>query len=186
MKGKLLFVAGGVVGYVLGARAGRKRYEQIKKAANRVWESPSVQKQMDKVEEFASQKLGEVPEIIGTAAKKAVSGVVDRMTSGDKAGNSGKSGAEAGGDAAPAGAAASSSRKRAGSTGTGSGLDVPTDAGESAAADVASEKSEKSEKAEKAEKTVDEARAKAAKPPRSAVKAAKPAKAAKTGKDESL
>ena len=35
MKKLMLLVAGGV-GYVLGARAGRERYDQIKKAATRV------------------------------------------------------------------------------------------------------------------------------------------------------
>ena len=42
MKKLMLLVAGGV-GYVLGARAGRERYEQIKKAATRVKEDPRVQ-----------------------------------------------------------------------------------------------------------------------------------------------
>lgn len=36
MKGKILFIAGLGVGYVLGTRAGRERYEQIKAAAARV------------------------------------------------------------------------------------------------------------------------------------------------------
>lgn len=97
MKGKLLFVAGGVIGYVLGARAGRKRYEQIKQAASRVWESPAVQKQVDRVEEFASQKLGEVPELIGNVAKKAASGVVEKMTSGGRNGDDKDGGSSAGG-----------------------------------------------------------------------------------------
>jgi hypothetical protein len=43
MRGKLLFVAGLAVGYVLGTRAGRQRYEQIKLAAKNVWESEPVQ-----------------------------------------------------------------------------------------------------------------------------------------------
>ena len=43
MRGKILFVTGAAVGFVLGARAGRERYEQIKAAAVKVWESPTVQ-----------------------------------------------------------------------------------------------------------------------------------------------
>lgn len=35
MRGKILFATGIAVGYVLGTRAGRERYEQIKKAADR-------------------------------------------------------------------------------------------------------------------------------------------------------
>ena len=41
--GKAAFVLGAAVGYVLGARAGRKRYEQIKGQAARVWNSDPVQ-----------------------------------------------------------------------------------------------------------------------------------------------
>jgi hypothetical protein len=37
------FVAGLAAGFVLGARAGRERYEQIKKLARRAAESPAVQ-----------------------------------------------------------------------------------------------------------------------------------------------
>ena len=40
MKGKILFVVGLGVGYVLGTRAGRERYEQIRSAAEKVWTSP--------------------------------------------------------------------------------------------------------------------------------------------------
>ena len=40
---KLSLLAAGFVGYVLGSRAGRERYEQIKKAATRVKNDPRVQ-----------------------------------------------------------------------------------------------------------------------------------------------
>lgn len=43
MKGKIAFVLGATVGYVLGTRAGRERYEQIKRGAKAVWETPPVQ-----------------------------------------------------------------------------------------------------------------------------------------------
>ena len=42
MKKLMLLVAGGV-GYVLGTRAGRERYDQIKKMATRVKDDPRVQ-----------------------------------------------------------------------------------------------------------------------------------------------
>ncbi len=44
MKGKILFAAGLAVGYVLGTRAGRERYEQMKRAANGFWNDPRVQR----------------------------------------------------------------------------------------------------------------------------------------------
>lgn len=40
---KLSFLAGAAVGYVLGARAGRERYEQIVRVARRVAGSQTVQ-----------------------------------------------------------------------------------------------------------------------------------------------
>lgn len=49
MKGKIAFVLGATVGYVLGTRAGRERYEQIKRGAQAVWTSPPVQSGVDSV-----------------------------------------------------------------------------------------------------------------------------------------
>lgn len=43
MRNKLLFVTGIGVGYVLGTRAGRERYEQIRRTAQKVKENPTVQ-----------------------------------------------------------------------------------------------------------------------------------------------
>jgi hypothetical protein len=43
MRNKLLFVTGVGIGYVLGTRAGRERYEQIRRTAQKVKENPSVQ-----------------------------------------------------------------------------------------------------------------------------------------------
>ncbi|MGW2212815.1 YtxH domain-containing protein [Streptomyces sp. NPDC001781] len=42
MRYRLTFVAGLAVGYVLGARAGQQRYEQIKKAARGIAQNPAV------------------------------------------------------------------------------------------------------------------------------------------------
>jgi hypothetical protein len=43
MRGKMWFVTGLGVGYVLGTKAGRERFEQIAGTARKVWESPTVQ-----------------------------------------------------------------------------------------------------------------------------------------------
>jgi hypothetical protein len=72
MRGKILFVTGAAVGYVLGTRAGRKRYEQMKSAATKVWESPGVQKQVHAVEDFVAEKVGEFPETVFVTVKKFV------------------------------------------------------------------------------------------------------------------
>lgn len=57
MQGKLIFVAGAAVGYVLGSRAGHQRYEQIAAGASKFWNSRSVQKQVVKAEDAAGAVL---------------------------------------------------------------------------------------------------------------------------------
>ncbi|MCX2925549.1 YtxH domain-containing protein [Streptomyces sp. NEAU-W12] len=42
MRYRLTFVTGVVLGYVLGTRAGRERYEQLKKSAQRFAQNPAV------------------------------------------------------------------------------------------------------------------------------------------------
>ncbi|MEV8476730.1 YtxH domain-containing protein [Streptomyces sp. NPDC051173] len=42
MRYRLTFIVGAAVGYVLGARAGRERYEQLRKGARRVAQNPAV------------------------------------------------------------------------------------------------------------------------------------------------
>ena len=44
---KITLLVGGAVGYVLGARAGRERYEQIKNQAQSLWTNPKVQQKAD-------------------------------------------------------------------------------------------------------------------------------------------
>ena len=43
MRGKLMFITGLAAGFVLGSRAGREKYEEIRSSAKKVWEHPSVQ-----------------------------------------------------------------------------------------------------------------------------------------------
>ena len=43
MRGKLMFISGLAAGFVLGSRAGREKYEEIRESAKKVWESPTVQ-----------------------------------------------------------------------------------------------------------------------------------------------
>src|SRR5690554_4436626 len=88
MRGKILIVAGLAVGYVLGARAGRERYEEIKRAATKFWNDPRVQHQVENVEEFAKDKAPEVAEFISDNAKKVVSQVRSSKSSTSKKGSS--------------------------------------------------------------------------------------------------
>ena len=75
MKGKILLLVGLGVGYVLGTRAGRERYEQIKDAASKLWNDPRVQKRVDQAEDFMKDKAPDVAEFLADGAKTVVSKV---------------------------------------------------------------------------------------------------------------
>ena len=81
MKGKILLIVGLGVGYVLGARAGRERYDQISGAVGKLWNSPQVQKQVDRSMDFVNDKVDTVMDIAATGAKN----VVNRVTGGKPA-----------------------------------------------------------------------------------------------------
>ena len=49
---------GFAAGYVLGAKAGRKRYDQIVKVGSKVWNSKPVQAGVDKAQDAAGQAFG--------------------------------------------------------------------------------------------------------------------------------
>jgi hypothetical protein len=66
--GRFMFLIGLAIGYVFGTRAGRKRYEQIKSAAQNLWESEPVQWAANK----AQDALGDVAEEALTAAKRVI------------------------------------------------------------------------------------------------------------------
>ncbi|MFC9558374.1 hypothetical protein [Agromyces sp. NPDC056965] len=72
MKGKILFVVGLGVGYVLGTRAGRERYEQIRKAAEGVWNTPAVQQGVDTVKGFAADKVGDLSDSVLDGVKSFI------------------------------------------------------------------------------------------------------------------
>ncbi|MFC0712980.1 YtxH domain-containing protein [Cellulomonas biazotea] len=78
MKGKLAFVAGAGLGYLLGTRAGRGQFEKIKGWANDVWQDPRVQGYVQDVEgqatAFAKQQGVALKDKAVEAAKQAVAG----------------------------------------------------------------------------------------------------------------
>ncbi|MUN05727.1 YtxH domain-containing protein [Agromyces luteolus] len=80
MKGKILFVVGLGVGYVLGTRAGRERYEQIQKAAQGVWNQPAVQDGVQTVKDFAMARVGDVSDAVLDNAKKLVRQISEGST----------------------------------------------------------------------------------------------------------
>lgn len=84
MKGKIGLVVGLGAGYVLGTRAGRERYEQIKKQWLKVWNLEPVQEQVGKVREFAKSQAAAVPGAVWNGAVKVVRSVSGDGTPGQK------------------------------------------------------------------------------------------------------
>ncbi|MDQ0614975.1 hypothetical protein QF046_002616 [Microbacterium sp. W4I4] len=72
MKGKIGLVVGFGAGYVFGTRAGRARYEQIKKQWLKVWHLDPVQLQVTRVQEYAKAQVAAVPAALWTGAVKVV------------------------------------------------------------------------------------------------------------------
>ena len=73
MKFRATFIAGAALGYVLGTKAGRERYEQIKRASRRIADHPTVQQaagvvraQAGELADTAKEKVGgRLPDTLG-------------------------------------------------------------------------------------------------------------------------
>ena len=70
MRGKVGLVIGLAAGYVLGTRAGRERYEQIKDQAEKLWNLDPVQKQVERAKDFASSTAMAIPGALWNGAVK--------------------------------------------------------------------------------------------------------------------
>jgi hypothetical protein len=75
MKGKILLVVGLGIGYVLGTRAGREKYDQLSAAVKKLWDDPRVQKQRSNAEDFVKEKVPGAADFFGatSSAKPAAS-----------------------------------------------------------------------------------------------------------------
>lgn len=60
MRGKIAFILGGAIGYVLGSRAGRERYEQIKRGANHLWHTAPVQNGVSVVKDAVDERTDDL------------------------------------------------------------------------------------------------------------------------------
>jgi outer membrane murein-binding lipoprotein Lpp len=81
MKNKLLLAAGIAAGYVLGARAGRQRYDQIANAAKKFADNPKVQQTASQLTQQATDAVSKVSSNVGEK-------VSDRIPARLKAGSS--------------------------------------------------------------------------------------------------
>ncbi|MBZ4488297.1 hypothetical protein LQ938_13965 [Microbacterium sp. cx-55] len=84
MRGKAGLVLGLAAGYVLGTRAGRQRYEQIKEQAEKVWNLDPVQKQVAKVQDFGKSALLAVPSALWSGAVKVSKAATTKGTPGQR------------------------------------------------------------------------------------------------------
>lgn len=90
MRYKLTFAVGLALGYVLGTRAGRERYEQLKKSARQVSQNPAVRNTAETAaqqgRQFAGKAYHAVSEKVGDHVPDSVTQRVrslrDRNTNG--------------------------------------------------------------------------------------------------------
>lgn len=77
---KLMLLVGAAAGYVLGARAGRERYDQIADKANQLWTDPRVQEKVEEVKAKAPEVANKVGDQAKTVADQAKSKVTGHQT----------------------------------------------------------------------------------------------------------
>ncbi len=77
---KLLLLVGAGVGYVLGARAGRERFDQLADKAGKVWGDPRVQEKVADVKSSAPEAAAKAKESAMLAAEKAKAKVTGHET----------------------------------------------------------------------------------------------------------
>ncbi|MEU2286081.1 YtxH domain-containing protein [Streptomyces sp. NPDC013178] len=64
MRYRLTFVVGLALGYVLGTRAGRERYEQLKKSARQVAQNPAVRNTAETAAQQGRQFAGRAYHVV--------------------------------------------------------------------------------------------------------------------------
>jgi hypothetical protein len=76
---KLPLLAAAAAGYVLGARAGRQRYDQIAGAARKVARDPRVQRASSKAQDAVAQQASAAAEVAKDKVSSAASTAADKV-----------------------------------------------------------------------------------------------------------
>lgn len=80
MKGKLAFLTGAALGYVLGSRAGRERYEQIKRIAKKLWNTEPVQRSVGAVRHAADERAGDLKQAAQRVGAQVLGKISEQMS----------------------------------------------------------------------------------------------------------
>jgi hypothetical protein len=100
MRYRLVFISGLGIGFLLGARAGRERYEQILKMARKAADSPAVQQAAGALQAQAASVAKTAKETLadraGTARSKVGDALHDRVPGMHARDANGRSQAESG------------------------------------------------------------------------------------------
>jgi hypothetical protein len=90
---RITFLSGLTLGYVLGAQAGRERYEQLKQLARKAAESPAMQQTAGALQAQATAAAKMARDKAATGVRKGASRVAKRVpNSGRTGGNARKTG----------------------------------------------------------------------------------------------
>ena len=76
---KLPLLAAAAAGYILGTRAGRERYEQIKSGARKLSQNPKVQEVAHKAQDAATHQAAAAAELAKDKVGSAASTAADKV-----------------------------------------------------------------------------------------------------------
>ncbi len=77
---KLILMTAAAAGYVLGARAGRERYEQIATTTRSVMRNPKVQSARQQTQAVAAEKASAAGTVAAEKARQAAATVSDKVS----------------------------------------------------------------------------------------------------------
>ncbi|HET9895492.1 MAG TPA: hypothetical protein VFQ44_11235 [Streptosporangiaceae bacterium] len=83
---RITFIGGLAIGYVLGAQAGRERYEQLKQLARKAAESPAMQQTAGALQAQASATAKSAKDKAATGMRKGASKVTSKRSAASKSG----------------------------------------------------------------------------------------------------
>lgn len=78
---KLSLLVAAAAGYVLGSRAGRERYEQIKQQTTKLWNNPKVQDTVEEVQNQAKHAGADLGSKVAETASDVKGKVADKVSS---------------------------------------------------------------------------------------------------------